>query len=178
MVSVSGRPWLSLSNEVLGKICEQFCPHCAGEDCLGRPASDFAGPEYFGTLDALTKVNVRIGRQAQLVRHHFFSGSCHSLPKFVRVLVDRPALAAQVRVVRLGDDDQQPCVLDGLDGQDVAKFWAAVMPEFCVPSSPGEMVSAGPPVELVELARQTVSCQPIQRGPSTRRVVGFNRSPN
>jgi hypothetical protein len=153
MVGVYGVPWLSgLPKETLAKICEAFCPHCAGEDCLGRSAADFGGPEYFDTLNALTKVNVGIGRQAQLVRHHFFSGGCHSLPKFVRTLAEQPVLAAHVRVVRLGDDTDQACFLEGLDGQGVEEFWAAVMPEFCAvppPSVGGLVVASGASVKPI-----------------------------
>lgn len=110
---------LGLSDAVLGMICSQFCPHCVGEDCLGGfelPGS-FGGPAYFGTLVALTQVNVRIGRLAQAARLHLFCARRDSLPLLVRSLVENPALAAHIRVVRLGDcdrDSNHGCILRDL----------------------------------------------------------------
>jgi hypothetical protein len=91
----------------LGRICEQFCPHCVGEDCLGNCLGGFElpdsfwGPEYFGTLGSLTQVNKRIGWRAQAVRFHVFCGRRDSLPLLVRTLVECPALGANIFVVRL-----------------------------------------------------------------------------
>jgi hypothetical protein len=67
---------LGFPDAVLGRICSQFCPHCAGKDCLGgfELPDSFGGPEYFGTLDSLTWVNLRIGRLAQATRLHVFCG--------------------------------------------------------------------------------------------------------
>lgn len=105
-----------LPDAVLRKICEQFCPHCDGEDCLGSLALPdcFWGSELLGSLDALMMVNVRISRIAQQVRFHVFCGRRNSLSLLVRTLVESPALAEHVRVVRLGDqvfDGDARCVL-------------------------------------------------------------------
>ncbi|KAK4149792.1 hypothetical protein C8A00DRAFT_18573 [Chaetomidium leptoderma] len=107
---------LGLPDVVLGQICSQFCPHCCGEDCAGGSElpDSFRGPEYFGTLVALTQVNVRIGGLAQMARLHVFCGRRDSLPLLARTLVERPALAAHIRVVRLGDRDRDShhgCIL-------------------------------------------------------------------
>lgn len=160
----SDQPILRLPDEVLGKICKQFCPHCAGEDCLRHGAADFSGPEYYGTLDSLTRVNVRIGRQAQLVRFHFFPGGYQSLPKFVRTLVEQPDLAAQVRVVRLGDRDaDQHCVLQlpFRDRDEAArfanKFRISVMAGF----DDRNLLS---PFKKLAPAEDTFHCAPL-RGP-------------
>ncbi|KAH6855481.1 hypothetical protein B0I37DRAFT_322087 [Chaetomium sp. MPI-CAGE-AT-0009] len=107
---------LGLPDTVLGRICSQFCPHCAGEDCLGGFAlpDSFGGPEYFGTLAALTQVNLRIGRLAQAARLHVFCGHRDSLPLLARTLLDRPELGDNIRVVRLGHRDKDSdhgCVL-------------------------------------------------------------------
>ncbi len=83
----------------------------------------FEGPEYFGTLAALTQVNVRIGRRAQLVRLHVFCDRWNSLHLLVRTLGEQPSFAAHIFVVRLGDyktDDSQGCISGQLTtAQDV-----------------------------------------------------------
>ena len=111
-----GRGLLGLPDVVLGQICSQFCPHCVGEDCVGDCESPdgFGGPEYFGALAAMTQVNVRIGRRAQLVRLHVFCDRRDSLPLLARTLIEQPALAAHIFVVRLGNDNtdgKQGCIL-------------------------------------------------------------------
>ena len=111
-----GRGLLRLPDVVLGQICSQFCPHCVGEDCVGDCDSPdgFGGAEYFGALAALAQVNVRISRRAQLVRFHVFCDRRDSLPLLVRTLVEQPALAAHLLVVRLGNDNtdrEQGCIL-------------------------------------------------------------------
>jgi hypothetical protein len=126
---------LGLSDAVLGMICSQFCPHCAGEDCLGDfelPGS-LGGPEYFGTLAALTQVNARIGRLAQAVRLHVFCARRDSLPLLARSLVENPALAAHIRVVRLGDRDRDSdhgCILRDLaNPQNIERLKILAAPE-------------------------------------------------
>jgi hypothetical protein len=126
---------LGLSDAVLGMICSHFCPHCAGEDCMGGfelPGS-FGGPEYFGTLATLAKVNVRIGRLAQVARLHVFCARRDSLPLLVRSLVENPALAAHIRVVRLGDRDRDSdhgCILRDLASpQNIERLKSLVAPE-------------------------------------------------
>jgi hypothetical protein len=130
-----GRGILGLPDALVGQICSQFCPHCAGEDCVGGlelPAS-FWGPEYFGTLVALTQVNVRIGRRAQLVRLHVFCGRRDSLPLLTRTIVECPAFAAHIFVVRLGDRDKDTdrgCILwDLATPQDFNTLKALVVPD-------------------------------------------------
>ena len=126
---------LGLSDAVLGMICSQFCPHCAGEDCLGsfELPSSFGGPEYFGTLAALAQVNVRIGRLAQAARLHVFCARRDSLPLLVRSLVENPALAAHIHVVRLGDHDRDSnhgCILRDLTSpQNIERLKFLVAPE-------------------------------------------------
>ncbi|KAK4102317.1 hypothetical protein N658DRAFT_485640 [Parathielavia hyrcaniae] len=99
---------LGLPDAVLAQICSQFCPHCGGEDCLNgfELPNSFWGPDFFGSLGALALVNVRIGRRAQAVRFHVFCGRRDSLTLLARTLVEQPALAAHIRVVRLGDKDK------------------------------------------------------------------------
>ncbi|EAQ90176.1 predicted protein [Chaetomium globosum CBS 148.51] len=110
---------LGLPDVVLGRICSQFCPHCAGEDCLGgfKLPDSFEGPEYFGTLASLNWVNLRIGRLAQATRLHVFCSRRDSLPLLVRTLLDRPQLGENIRVIRLGNrdkDSHRQCVLQEL----------------------------------------------------------------
>ncbi|KAL2261981.1 hypothetical protein VTK26DRAFT_2814 [Humicola hyalothermophila] len=128
---ILGRPCLAgLPDAVLARICEQFCPHCAGEDCVGHGPGDFSGPEYYGTLGALVRVNKRIGQHAQLARLHSVSGGQQSLPKLVRTLVERPSLGDYVRVVRLGDGDvDQTSFLDEMAPRGVQEFWSSVAAE-------------------------------------------------
>ncbi|KAH6628913.1 hypothetical protein F5144DRAFT_631962 [Chaetomium tenue] len=117
---------LGLPDVVLGRICSQFCPHCAGEDCLGgfELPDSFEGPEYFGTLASLTWVNLRIGRLAQATRLHVFCGRRNSLPLLVRTLLDRPQLGDNIRVIRLGNrdkDSHRQCVLRELGTPQAAE---------------------------------------------------------
>ncbi|KAK4035193.1 hypothetical protein C8A01DRAFT_48580 [Parachaetomium inaequale] len=134
-----GRGILGLPDAVLGRICSQFCPHCVGEDCLGDCLGSFElpgsfwGPEYFGTLGALTQVNKRIGRRAQAARFHVFCGRRDSLPLLARTLVECPALGANIFVVRLGDRDKDSdhgCILRDLATlQDVERLKELAVPE-------------------------------------------------
>ncbi|KAJ4298333.1 hypothetical protein N0V88_003358 [Collariella sp. IMI 366227] len=103
---------LGLPAAVLGKICSQFCPHCCGEDCLGSalPGS-FGGPEYFGTLDAMTKVGGRLGFAAQQVRCHVVASRGDLFPLLLRTLLAVPALGEHLRIVRLGDRDGDQALL-------------------------------------------------------------------
>ncbi|KAK3311698.1 uncharacterized protein B0T15DRAFT_572014 [Chaetomium strumarium] len=106
---------LELPDAVLVQICSQFCPHCAGEDCLDgfELPERFRGPGYFGTLAALARVNVRMARLVQQVRLHVVcgrrSGWTYCLSRLVRILLEKPELAEHIRVIRLGhrDGDQQ-----------------------------------------------------------------------
>ncbi|KAK4234128.1 hypothetical protein C8A03DRAFT_18912 [Achaetomium macrosporum] len=120
----NGSSLLVLPDAVLGRICSQFCPHCAGEDCLGgfELPERFWGPEYFGTQDTLAKVNVRVGRLAQQVRLHIFCGRRHSLTRLIRTLLDAPALAEHLRVVRLGHRDGDQKFLGELTPENVERL--------------------------------------------------------
>ncbi|AEO64838.1 uncharacterized protein THITE_112021 [Thermothielavioides terrestris NRRL 8126] len=126
---------LALPDSVLGRICSQFCPHCVGEDCVGGLAlpDRYWGPEYFGTLDALTKVNVRIGRLAQQARLHVFCARRNSLRRLVRTLLEAPALAEHIRVVRLGykdSDGDERCILRELATREaVQRLGSLAAPE-------------------------------------------------
>jgi hypothetical protein len=103
--------FLGLPDAVLVQICSQFCPHCAGEDCIGgfELPERFWGPGYWGTLATLAQVNVRVARLAQQVRLHVVSGRRvpwgFSMTRLIRTLLDAPDLAQHIRVVRLGHRD-------------------------------------------------------------------------
>ncbi|KAL2022940.1 hypothetical protein VTK56DRAFT_4155 [Thermocarpiscus australiensis] len=122
---------LSLDDQQLRQICAQFCPHCGGGACQD-PLSDFEDAFKVSrlTLCALARVDKQIGRQAQLVLFHVFAVRAKQLPLLLRTLVEKPALAPHVYVVRLGGDGvDQLCVLQHVPADAAKRLRASIMPE-------------------------------------------------
>ncbi|KAK3364590.1 hypothetical protein B0T25DRAFT_563597 [Lasiosphaeria hispida] len=98
MITTAG-PIKRLPREVMTKICEALCPHCAGEDVLYMtPHASFAGRRGLVNLCLTSKLWRAV---AFRVLHHIFQSNVGCLPRFVEHLAANPYLALDVRAIQL-----------------------------------------------------------------------------